>query len=152
VVASPKPKAIIEATVIQALIQDSFLVIAVGGGGIPVVENEQGDLVGVEAVIDKDYASALLANSLGADVFVISTAVERVAINYKKANERWLDRMTLAEAKQYLAEGQFPKGSMGPKIEASIAFLERGGQRIVITSPENIERSLAGESGTWIVP
>jgi len=106
----------------------------------------------VEAVIDKDYASALLANSLPADIFVISTAVEKVALNYNKPDQRWLDRLTLAEARQYQAEGHFAKGSMGPKIDAIISFLERGGRQALITNPENLGRALKGETGTWLVP
>jgi carbamate kinase len=152
VVASPKPKRIIEQAAIQALVERGLIVIAVGGGGIPVMETEAGELVGVEAVIDKDYASALLASSLPADVFVISTAVEKVALHYNQPNQRWLDRLTLAEARQFQAEGHFHKGSMGPKIEAIISFLENGGQRAIITNPENISRALAGETGTLIVP
>jgi carbamate kinase len=152
VVASPKPKAIVERDAIVALIKSGFTVIAVGGGGIPVVEDQQGDLLGSEAVIDKDYASALLANSIQADVFVISTAVEKVALNYNKPDQKWLDRITLAEARRYQAEGHFHKGSMGPKIEACISFLERGGQSAVISNPENLGRALKGETGTWIVP
>lgn len=152
VVASPLPKQIIEKTTIETLIKSGFTVIAVGGGGIPVVEDENGELTGAEAVIDKDYASALLANSIQADLFVISTAVEKVALNYNKPGQKWLDRLTLAEARQYLAEGHFAKGSMGPKIQAIIWFLERGGKQALITNPENIERALAGETGTWIVP
>ena len=152
VVASPQPKQIVERATIETLIQSGFTVIAVGGGGIPVVENEEGELAGVEAVIDKDYASALLANSIQADLFVISTAVEKVALNYNKPDQKWLDRLTLAEARQHLAEGHFAKGSMGPKIQAIIWFLERGGKQALITNPENIERALAGETGTWIVP
>jgi carbamate kinase len=152
VVPSPKPQRIIERDAILALIDSGFVVIGVGGGGIPVMETEAGDLVGVEAVIDKDYASALLANTLPADLFVISTAVEKVALNFNKPDQRWLDRLTLAEARQYQAEGHFHKGSMGPKIEAIISFLERGGQQALITNPENIGRALAGQTGTWVVP
>jgi carbamate kinase len=152
VVASPLPKQIIEKAAIETLIKSGLTVIAVGGGGIPVVEDENGELTGAEAVIDKDYASALLANSIQADLFVISTAVEKVALNYNKPDQKWLDRLTLAEARQYLAEGHFAKGSMGPKIQAIIWFLERGGKQALITNPENIERALAGETGTWIVP
>jgi carbamate kinase len=127
------------------------VVIAVGGGGIPVVADENGDLHGVAAVIDKDFASALLAGNIGAELFVISTAVERVALNFGKPDQRWLDRLTLAEAKQYLAEGiHFAKGSMAPKIKAAINFLEAGGQQVIITNPENIERALKGETGTHI--
>lgn len=152
VVASPKPQRIVERDAIQALIDGGFTVIAVGGGGIPVIEDEQGELAGVEAVIDKDYASALLANSLPADVFIISTAVEKVALNYNRPNQQWLDQLTLAEAKQYQAEGHFAKGSMGPKIDACISFLERGGQLALITNPENLSRALKGETGTRLVP
>jgi carbamate kinase len=152
VVASPLPKRIVERDAIMKLIEAGFVVICSGGGGIPVIEDASGELVGVEAVIDKDYAGSLLANSVGADLFLISTAVERVAINFKKPNQQWLDRMTLAEARQYLAEGHFHKGSMGPKIQAIIWYLERGGAQALVTNPENIERALAGETGTWIVP
>ena len=152
VVASPLPKEIVEREAIESLIKTGFTVIAVGGGGIPVVEDEHGDLIGVEAVIDKDYASSLLANSIQADLFVISTAVEKAALKYNKPDQKWLDKMTLAEAKRYLAEGHFAKGSMGPKIQAVIWYLERGGKRALITNPENIGRALAGETGTWVVP
>ncbi len=152
VVASPLPKQIIERAAIETLIGSGFTVVAVGGGGIPVVETDQGDLQGVEAVIDKDYASGLLANSIQADLFVISTAVEKVAINYNKPGQQWLDRMTLAEARQHMAEGQFAKGSMGPKIQAVIWYLERGGKEALVTNPENIERALAGKTGTRIAP
>jgi carbamate kinase len=125
-------------------------VIAVGGGGIPVIENEAGELIGSEAVIDKDYASSLLANTLNADLLLISTGVEQVALNFGKPDQKDLARLTLAEAKQYYAEGHFAKGSMGPKIQAVIWYLERGGQQALITNPENIERALHGETGTWI--
>jgi len=152
VVPSPRPRRIIERDAIRSLIDAGFIVIAVGGGGIPVVEDEEGNLTGVEAVIDKDYASSLLATSIRADLFLISTAVEKVALNYNKPNQVDLDRMTLAEARLYLEQGHFAKGSMGPKIEAIISFLEQGGQRALITNPENLERALAGETGTWIVP
>jgi len=150
VVASPIPKRIIEQDAIRSLIQAGFVVISTGGGGIPVVEDEQGDLVGVEAVIDKDFAGSLLASSLRADLFLISTAVEKVALNYNQPNQRWLDRLTLAEARRYLAEGHFARGSMGPKIEAIIKFLEQGGREALITNPENLERALRGETGTHI--
>lgn len=152
VVASPKPQRLIERDAIQALIEQGFTVIANGGGGIPVIENEAGHLVGVEAVIDKDYGGALLANSVNADVFIIATAVEKVAINFNKPNQRWLDRLTVAEAKQYLADGHFHKGSMGPKIEAALQYLERGGKEAIITDPPNLSRALAGETGTHLVP
>lgn len=152
VVASPQPKQIVEKAVIETLLKAGTTVVAVGGGGIPVVENENGDLVGMEAVIDKDYASSLLANSIQADLFVISTAVEKVALNYNKPNQQWLERLTLAEARQYMADGHFAKGSMGPKVQAIVWYLERGGKQALITNPENIGRALAGETGTWIVP
>lgn len=151
VVPSPRPIRIVEQEAIRALINQGFVVIGVGGGGIPVVE-EAGSLQGMEAVIDKDYASGLLATGLNADLFLISTAVEKVALNYGKPNQVDLDRMTLSEAKRYLREGHFPPGSMGPKIEAVIRFLEEGGEEALITSPENLAHALRGEAGTRITP
>jgi len=151
VVPSPLPKAIVERDAIDSLIRAGFVVICSGGGGIPVAENENGELVGIEAVIDKDFAGSLLARSVGADLFLISTAVEKVALNFNKPNQQWLDQLTLAEAKKYLAEGHFAKGSMGPKIQAVIWFLEGGGKEALITNPENLERALAGETGTRII-
>lgn len=152
VVASPIPQEIVETDAIQSLIEGGFIVIAVGGGGIPVIENEAGDLEGVAAVIDKDFASGLLANAIGADMLLISTAVEKVALNFNTPDERWIDKMTVAEAEQYIAEGHFAPGSMKPKIEAIVKFLKEGGKRALITDPPNIPRALAGETGTWIVP
>ncbi len=152
VVASPAPVRIVEADVIEALIRDGFVVVGVGGGGIPVIEDERGRLKGVAAVIDKDHSSALLANMIGADLFLISTAVEQVALNFGKPDQRWLGKLTLEEAKKYQDEGHFAKGSMGPKIAAAISFLERGGKQAIITNPENIPRALMGETGTLIVP
>jgi carbamate kinase len=150
VVASPLPTRIVEQAAVEQLIQAGIVVITVGGGGIPVVA-ENGDLRGVPAVIDKDFASALLAGNIGAELFVISTAVERVALNFGKPDQTWLDHLTLAQAKQYLAEGiHFAKGSMAPKIQAAINFLEAGGQQVIITNPQNIERALKGETGTHI--
>jgi carbamate kinase len=150
VVASPLPVEIIERDAIRSLIDQGFTVIAVGGGGIPVVEDERHELVGAAAVIDKDHASALLANRIGADLLLISTAVEKVALNYGKAGQQWLDHLTVPEAKRYLAEGHFAKGSMGPKIEAIIWYLEHGGRAALITNPENIEEALAGRTGTRV--
>lgn len=150
VVPSPLPQRVIEVDAVMELIRAGFVVITVGGGGIPVVEDEKGNLVGCAAVIDKDYASSLLARSIQADLFLISTAVEKVALNFGKPNQQWLDRMTLAEASKYLAEGHFAPGSMGPKIQAIIWFLEAGGKKAIITNPENIERALLGETGTHI--
>ena len=124
-----------------------------GGGGIPVVENEKGELrAAPPSVIDKDRATALLASGINADLLLISTGVEKVAINFNKPDQKWLDHMTLAEARQYMQEGHFAKGSMQPKIEAVIAFLERGGKQALITNPQNIARALAHETGTWITP
>lgn len=152
VVASPLPQEIVEIDAIRALIASGVIVISTGGGGIPVVRNAAGDLEGVAAVIDKDFGSSLLATNVGAELFVISTAVERAALNYGKPDQKWLDKMTLAEARTYLAEGKhFAKGSMAPKVQAIIRFLESGGRRALITNPENIGRALKGETGTWVV-
>jgi carbamate kinase len=152
VVASPIPQRIVEATAIRNLIDSGFTVVGVGGGGIPVIEEANGSLRGVEAVIDKDFGSSLLSTMINADLFVISTAVEKVAINFNKPNQKWLDRMTIAEAEAYMAEGHFAKGSMLPKIQAILRFLKNGGKQALITNPENIGRALKGETGTWIVP
>jgi len=151
-IASPIPKRIVELDAIRALIAQGFIVVSTGGGGIPVVEDENGDLHGTYAVIDKDRATALLATGIQADLFLISTAVEKVALNYNKPNQQWLDHLTLSQARQYMEEGHFAEGSMKPKIEAVIAFLENGGKQALITNPENIARALAGETGTWITP
>jgi carbamate kinase len=152
VVGSPKPLRIIELDVINSLIDDGHIVIACGGGGIPVVENANGDLDGLEAVIDKDFVSALLAHNLGAELFVVSTGVEKVAINFNKPNQQWLDKITLLQAKRFLSEGHFPAGSMGPKIEAIASFLEPGGdRRAIITNPPNLGRALSGATGTHII-
>lgn len=150
VVASPKPVDIIEADAIKALIDAGIVVVGVGGGGIPVIRKENGEIEGMEAVIDKDFGSSLLATMIGADLFVISTAVEKVAINFNKPNVQWLDHLTLKQAKQYIEEGHFAKGSMLPKIQAIIKFLENGGEKALITNPENIGRAIKGETGTWI--
>jgi carbamate kinase len=153
VVASPLPKEIVELETVETLLERGIITITVGGGGIPVIDPGDGNYEGTAAVIDKDFASSLLAQKIKADLFVISTAVEKVALNFGKPDEKWLDKMTLAEAKQYLAEGtHFAKGSMAPKIQAIIWFLENGGKQALITNPENIGRALKGETGTWIVP
>ncbi len=152
VVASPIPTEVVEIDAVKKLIDAGVVVVTVGGGGIPVLDDGKGGCVGTAAVIDKDYASSLLANEIDADLFVISTAVEKVAINYGKPDQKWLDRLTVAEAKAYLAEGtHFAKGSMAPKIQAIINYFERGGKEALITNPENIGRALKGETGTWIV-
>ena len=153
VVASPLPKEVVELESVQALINAGTVVITVGGGGIPVIDTGKGEYAGTAAVIDKDFASSLLARLIKADLLLISTAVEKVALNFGKPDQKWVDRMTLAEARQYLAEGtHFAKGSMAPKIQAVIWFLEAGGKQALITNPENIGRALKGETGTWIVP
>lgn len=151
VVASPIPIEIIELDAINTLIKNEIIVICTGGGGIPVIRDEQGDLRGVNAVIDKDRGTSLLAIGLKADLFVISTAVEKVAINFNKPNQQWLDRMTAGEARRYMAEGQFAPGSMLPKIEAVLNFVDNGGPQALITDPQNIARALRGETGTVVV-
>lgn len=151
VVASPIPQEVVEIESVRTLLNSGTCVITVGGGGIPVIDNGKGGCVGIAAVIDKDFASSLLASLINADLFIISTAVEKVAINYGKPNEKWLDHMTVAEAKAYLDEGiHFAKGSMAPKIQAIINYFEHGGKEALITNPENIGRALRGETGTRI--
>lgn len=149
VVASPEPKEIIELAAIQGALANDALVIACGGGGIPVVFKRE-RLVGIDAVIDKDRVSSLLAWELEAELFVISTGVEQVAINFGTPQQQPLAHISVAEARRYLREGQFAAGSMGPKIEAAIAFLERGGKLAIITSPEHIADALQGLAGTRI--
>jgi carbamate kinase len=152
VVASPLPKEVVELDSVKALLKQGVIVITVGGGGIPVIENNPGEYIGTAAVIDKDFASSLLAQNIGAELFLISTAVEKVALNFGKPDQKFIDRMTLSEAKAYLQEGiHFAKGSMAPKIQAIIWFLEAGGKQALVTNPENIGRALRGETGTWIV-
>ena len=151
-VPSPIPQRIVEVDAIQSLIRAGFVVVAVGGGGIPVIETPDGNLVGVEAVIDKDFGSSILASMIDADLFLISTAVEKVAINFNKPDQKWLDKLTTSEAKQYIEEGHFAKGSMLPKIQAILKFMELGGRQALITDPEHIMEALQGKTGTWIVP
>ena len=152
VVASPLPKEVVELESVEALIKAGVVVITVGGGGIPVIDVSDHEYKGVAAVIDKDFASSLLARLIKADLFLISTAVEKVAIYFGKPDQKWLDKMSLTEAKAYLEEGKhFAKGSMAPKIQAAIWYLENGGKQALITNPENIGRALKGETGTWIV-
>ncbi len=149
VVPSPRPARIVEADAIKTLLDAGCIVIGVGGGGIPVVE-KNGQLDGVEAVIDKDHASRLIANNIGAELFVMSTDVEQVALHYGTPDEVGLSSLTLDDALKYYAEGHFPPGSMGPKVLASVEFLRGGGQEVIITNPESIERALDGETGTRI--
>jgi carbamate kinase len=151
VIASPIPLQIVELDAIRTLMENGFVVIAVGGGGIPVVEDEGGNLVGTRAVIDKDRATSLLAQELGVDLFLISTAVPQVAINFNEPGQQWLARMTAAEARAYQAQGHFRPGSMGPKIEAVLSYLTAHPQgKALITDPPNLARALDGESGTWV--
>ena len=150
VVASPKPTRIIELPAIKQLLEADMMVVAVGGGGIPVVEDERGLLTGVAAVVDKDHATSLLATELGADVLVISTAVEKVCVNYRQPDQRELATMTQGECKRYLAEGQFAPGSMKPNIEAVVAFLEGGGREALITDPPHLVAAFQRTTGTWI--
>ncbi len=151
VVPSPKPKEMIDIDVIRTLIKGGYVVIAAGGGGIPVIRNEMGDLEGVEAVIDKDFGSSLLARNIGADTFIISTAVEVAYLNFGRDDQTPIRHATLQEIRRYLLEGHFSPGSMKPKIEAVIEFLEFGGKKAIITSPENLLKALKGEQGTTII-
>ena len=149
VVPSPMPLRLVERTAVRALAQAGFLVIAAGGGGIPVIRRGQ-RLQGVEAVIDKDYASALLASEIGADLLFVLTGVDQVAVDFGKPTQRSLSHITAAQARRYLEEGQFPPGSMGPKIDAVCRFVERGGGRAVITSIGRIREALEGRAGTLV--
>ncbi|ERI53283.1 hypothetical protein N878_16045 [Pseudomonas sp. EGD-AK9] len=152
VVPSPKPTKVLELNAIKTLVSAGHLVVAAGGGGIPVAEIGDGFYKGVEAVIDKDLTSALLARELGADLLLISTGVHQISINFKKPDQRALEQMTLAEARKYMAEGQFPPGSMGPKVEAAMRFLEGGSRgKVLITSPESVIDALDGKTGTWMM-
>jgi len=152
VVASPMPQRIVQRDAIVSLLAAGYVVIGVGGGGIPVIEVDGGQLEGVEVVIDKDLASSLLATSINADLLLISTEVEKVALRFGQPDQTWLDTVTLSEARRYLAEGHFGKGSMEPKVRAIIGFLERGGPAALITNPPNIARALRGETGTHFRP
>lgn len=153
VVPSPMPAEIVEQETLEILLEAGIITITVGGGGIPVVDKGQGEYRGVAAVIDKDHACSLLAREIKADLFLIATAVEKVAINFGKPDQKWLDRMTAAEARHYLEEGtHFAQGSMAPKIQAILWYLEAGGKQAIVTNPENIGRALKGETGTRIVP
>jgi carbamate kinase len=152
VVASPRPQMIHEINAIRALILSDYIVITVGGGGIPVVRDERGELKGTYAVIDKDLASSALAQTLRADLFVISTGIEKVALNFNKPDQRMLDTITLREAREYIAQGHFGVGSMLPKIEAAVEFVSMGGPQALITDPANLLRAIRGETGTRIIP
>lgn len=148
VVASPRPQRIVELEAIRHMVQAGFVVVACGGGGVPVVSTETGQLVGTAAVVDKDLASCLLALQLGADLLVISTAVEQVYVHYGTPQQQALSRLTGEQTRQYLQEGHFKAGSMKPKIEAILEFLDGGGKRALVTNPENLLRALKGQTGT----
>ncbi len=151
VVPSPKPIRIIEAESIKRLIKQNIIVIAAGGGGIPVIRDNKGNLRGIEAVIDKDYASSCLAKAIKADLMLILTEVHKVPINFKKKNQKFLDKLNIKTANYYMKQGQFPPGNMGPKIEAAIDFVKIGkGKKVIITNPENALKSLKGKAGTLI--
>lgn len=152
VVASPLPQKIVELDAVKTLLDNGITTITVGGGGIPVIEDENGNYVGTAAVIDKDFASSLLAQAIQADLFLISTAVEKVYINFNQPDQKAIDVMTVSEAKKYLAEGQFAKGSMEPKIRAIIWYLEAGGKEALVTDPAHLIDALEGKTGTRIVP
>ncbi len=152
VVPSPQPLDIVEKDLIKDLVEAGVLTVTVGGGGIPVVRRPDGTIEGVEAVIDKDRASSLVARVLNADIFAILTGVEKVSINYGKPDQKDLDRITVSEAREYMARKQFPAGSMGPKVEAAMAFVEATGRQCIITSLEKVSEALEGKAGTFIVP
>ncbi len=152
VVSSPRPLRILNLNTIARMLDSASVVIAAGGGGIPVVRGRDGQWRGIEAVIDKDYASALLAAQLKADMFIILTGVPKVALDFNKPTQRFVDRMTLAEAESYMAEGQFPAGSMGPKIDSAMQFVRSSGQQVLITDVEVLREALEGKDGTLIVP
>jgi carbamate kinase len=152
VVASPEPLEILEESSVETLLNQDVIVVAVGGGGIPVVRDDDGMIQGVAAVIDKDKGSCLLAKNLEAEKFIISTAVDKVCVNFNKPDQKEIDRMTVAEAKEYMEQGQFAPGSMKPKIQAAIDFLEHGGKEVIITQPHLLGEAIRGENGTHIVP
>ena len=152
VVASPAPVEIVELDAVKALLSAGFNLVTVGGGGIPVVRNDKDELRGVDAVIDKDLASCLLARELHAGLLVISTGVDQVSINFGKPDQRNLERVVAAEMRKHYEDGQFPAGSMGPKVKAALDFIASGGREVVITSPENLKVAMSGRGCTTIVP
>jgi carbamate kinase len=152
VVPSPTPIKVVEAATLEKLVFEGIIVIAGGGGGIPVYIDENGNYEGMDAVIDKDLASAVIGNEIGADILAILTSIDKVAINFRKPDEKLIDKMTVSEAKKYFEEGHFPSGSMGPKIRAAIQFIEKGGKLVTISSVENARDAIVGNAGTRIVP
>ncbi|WP_051579765.1 carbamate kinase [Pseudonocardia acaciae] len=150
VVPSPRPRRFLEQHAVRDLLDAGHVVIAAGGGGIPVVEEADGRYRGVEAVIDKDFASALLGTAVDAEVLVIATGVDRIAVRFGHPDQRFLDRLDAAQARRHLADGEFPAGSMGPKIEAALGFLDAGGREVLVTSPATMAQAWAGGGGTRI--
>ena len=151
-VASPLPRCILEGDIIRDLLTAGHVIVACGGGGVAVVPDSQGKLRGVTAIVDKDFTSALLAETLGAELLILSTAVDRVALHYGKPERVWIEKIDIKMAEQYLAQGHFGMGNMGPKVQSAINFLKGGGKGVIITSPGNIFKSVAGSAGTHIVP
>ncbi len=151
VIASPWPTAIVQRDVIKTLVDKGVIVIASGGGGIPVIK-QNGAFMGIDAVIDKDRAASVMASDIGAQLLIILTSVKKVSLNFSKPNQQDLDSMTVAEAEKYLAEGQFPPGSMGPKVEAAVKFIKNGGEKVIIGSIEQAYEAVKGNAGTVIVP
>ena len=152
VVPSPRPLRVLNVNTISRMLESASCVVAAGGGGIPVVRGRDGQWRGIEAVIDKDYASALLAANLNADLFIILTGVSKVAIDYNKPTQRFVDRMTAAEAEKHMADGQFPPGSMGPKIESALQFVRATGKQVLITDVDVLREALEGKDGTLVTP
>ncbi len=152
VVPSPSPLKVVEAVTLEKLVNDGTIVIAGGGGGIPVYIDKNGNFEGMDAVIDKDLASAVIGTEIGANTLAIMTSVDKVAINFHKSNQKQIDKMSVSEAKRFLAEGQFPEGSMGPKIKAAIQFIESGGQLVTISDVKDAQNAIKGKAGTQIVP
>ena len=150
VVPSPMPLRVVEAGVVNMLAEKGVIVIAAGGGGVPVIEHPDGTLEGIDAVIDKDLATSCLAREIGAELLIILTQVDRAYINFGRATQKGLDSITIEEARKYLKDGEFAPGSMGPKIEAAIEFLEAGGRDVIITTPELLEKAMEGKAGTRI--
>ena len=150
-VSSPQPMRIVEHQAIATLVESGFVVIALGGGGIPVIEQADGGYRGVEAVVDKDLASAMLAAALGADVLCLTTGVERVALNFRRPDQRLLATLDVSETRRHLADGQFPAATMGAKLEAALSFLEDGDGDVLITSPYRLADAMAGRTGTRVI-
>jgi carbamate kinase len=150
VVPSPKPIDVVTKWVIRDLVCAGRIVIAAGGGGIPIVINGRGLFTGVEAVIDKDYVAGLIAREVKVDLFIILTGIERVFLDYGTPQERPIESMTVAQAQEYLDQGQFPRGSMGPKIEAAVEYIRAGGKEVLITSASHLKAALLNRSGTRI--